>query len=69
VTLVRATGRMEPENFIRHLNGRHNQAGELSSLRRIDEHAVRSEKDRSVWEAYHERLHVTREYDHEHPAH
>jgi hypothetical protein len=63
---VRKTEVMDPELFSKHINHRHASDGELADLAEVAERSVRSPKDRAVWEAYHERLHQTREYDHEH---
>lgn len=61
---VRASAGMPAEDFAAHLNMRH--ARSLDNLSGITAGSVRSEKDRNTWEAYHRRLHETKEYDHEH---
>lgn len=63
---VRAVSRMGNEDFMRHLNARHAADEELGGLREIPLSFLRTEKDRTTWEAYHRRLHEYRSYDHEH---
>jgi hypothetical protein len=57
---------MPSEDFIRHMNHRHAESGELADLSHLSERAASSDKDRYTWEAYHRRLHEYREYAHEH---
>lgn len=63
---VRATEGMPPADFVRHMNVRHAQAGELADLTALSEGAADRPHDRFTWEAYHRRLHDYREYQHEH---
>jgi hypothetical protein len=61
---VRATSSMEPGEFAKHFNLRHREQEELTSMIEVSERSML--RDRDVWEAYHKRLHETKEYDHEH---
>ncbi len=60
---VRETEAMPPEDFERHMVLRHSEGGEIGGLQSI---GGIHRRDRPVWERYHERLHETREYGHEH---
>jgi hypothetical protein len=61
---VRPTFLMSPGDFVSHMVLRHNQEGELGGQTTISERSARG--DRKAWEAYHERLHNTKEYGHDH---
>ena len=60
---VRKSEAMPPADFERHMLVRHSEGGEIGTLKAID---GIHQKDRATWETYHERLHKTREYQHEH---
>lgn len=60
---VRETEAMPPEDFEQHILLRHSQGGEIATLTAID---GIHRSDRPTWEKYHNYLHETEEYEHEH---
>jgi hypothetical protein len=59
---------MEVETFRKHLEARHIPQGDFADLSAFSREGTGFERDRHVFETYHDYLHRTNDYEHEHRA-
>lgn len=65
---VPGTPDMDAETFRRHLEARHIPEGDFADLKRFSAVGTGFERDRDTFETYHNYLHRTYDYEHQHRA-
>jgi hypothetical protein len=65
---VPATPEMTAETFRKHLEARHIPQGDFADLKAFNPEGTGFQRDRGTFETYHDHLHRTCDYEHEHRA-